>query len=108
MKRVLSVFLAAASVAAAFCFAGEDEKDVPSQARAEIARRGKMVEHVAGVADGGDPAAAIAAAMQPPPDDSYKWLMTLVVTRNCQWCEKLRADFENDPQLKAWVDTKDY
>jgi hypothetical protein len=46
--------------------------------------------------------------MQPPADDSYKWLFTLVVTRNCQWCELARKDFEADPKLKAWVDAKDY
>jgi len=46
--------------------------------------------------------------MQPPQDDSYKWLFTLVTTRNCQWCEQMRHDFDSDPKLKAWVDTKDY
>jgi hypothetical protein len=46
--------------------------------------------------------------MQPPADDSHKWLFTLVTTKGCQWCDRLRADFDNDPTLKAWVDTKDY
>ena len=46
--------------------------------------------------------------MQPPEDDSYKWLFTLVTTKTATWCEQMRRDFERDPKLKAWVDTKDY
>ena len=67
-----------------------------------------MVERVDGLQDANDPVSAIAAAMQPPADDSHKWHFTLVTMRNCQWCEQLRRDFETDPKLKAWVDTKDY
>jgi hypothetical protein len=67
-----------------------------------------MVERVDGMQDANNPQSAMAAAMQPPADDSYKWLFTLVVTRNCQWCETARRDFESDAKLKAWVNTKDY
>jgi hypothetical protein len=67
-----------------------------------------MVERIDGYQHVADPLAAISAALQPPADDSHKWHFTLVTTRNCQYCNQLRADFENDPQLKAWVDTKDY
>jgi len=101
MKHLIMLVCAAA-------IAQDAEKDVPGKAQAEIARRGAMVERVGGIQDAGDPAAAISAAMQPPADDSHKWHFTLVTMRNCQWCAKLRADFENDPKLKAWVDTKDY
>lgn len=84
------------------------EKDVPRIAEAEIARRGSLVERVSGIQAADDPRGAIALAMQPPADDSYKWLFTLVTTKGCSWCEQLRKDFETDPKLMAWVDTKDY
>jgi hypothetical protein len=109
MNRLLKLFaLCAGTLAAAFCNAADGEKDVPWRAQAEVARRGALVEHVAGTEAEGDPTTAIAAAMQPPADDSHKWLFTLVVTRNCQWCERARRDFETDAKLKAWVDTKDF
>src|SRR2546423_3394382 len=109
MRRSMTVLVFFAQMSCAvWCAAEVADKDVPWRAQAEIARRGGLVERVAGIVDAGDPLSAIALAMQPPEDDSYKWLFTLVSTRNCQWCEQARRDFENDPKLKAWVDTKDY
>jgi hypothetical protein len=77
-------------------------------AEAEIARRGPLVERVSGIQAAEDSRGAIALAMQPPAEDSHKWLFTLVTTKGCSWCEQTRKDFERDPKLKAWVDTKDY
>src|SRR5436305_7372757 len=109
MNRSVAVFLLSAQACcAAWSLAAQPEKDVSWRAQTEIARRGAIAERVDGEKDAGDPTAAIAAAMQPPQDDSYKWLFTLVSTRNCQWCEQMRRDFDSDPKLKAWVDTKDY
>src|SRR4029078_10795619 len=84
------------------------EKDVPRIAEAEIARRGSLVERTNGIQAESNATSAIALAMQPPPDDSHKWLFTLVTTKNCPWCEQMRRDFDTDPKLKSWVDTKDY
>lgn len=84
------------------------DENVPGKAQSEIARRGPLVERVDGAQEASDAHAATATAMQPPANDSHKWLFTLVTTRNCVWCEQLRRDFDNDPRLKAWVDTKDY
>ena len=109
MKRLSWLWMwPAAALIAALARGAEPEKDVPWRAQAEIARRGAMVERVGGIEKANDPLAAISAAMQPPADDSHKWVFTLVTTRNCQWCEQLRRDFENDAKLKMWVDTKDY
>jgi len=109
MKRVMGWLAFAAQMGCAlWCVAAPADNDVPWRATAEIARRGDLVERVDAISDAGDPLSAIALAMQPPEDDSHKWLFTLVTTRNCQWCELARRDFENDPKLKAWVDTKDY
>src|SRR5262245_62802779 len=90
------------------CISTEADRDVPWKAQAEMARRGAMAERVDGVQEAGDPLDAVAAAMQPPADDSHKWLFTMVTTRGCRWCDEMRRDFESDPQLKAWVDTKDH
>lgn len=114
MKRWCSG-CALAVVASASLWAGGAEapldvasQDVPSLARAEIARRGALVERVNGHEGGDDAASAIAAALQPPADDSHKWVFTLVVTRNCPWCERARHDFASDERLRAWVDTTNY
>jgi hypothetical protein len=106
MKRGFWLLMLLVGLATGLCRAGEAEKDVPWRAQAEIARRGAMVERVSGIQDTND--SAIASAMQPPADDSHKWLFTLVTTRNCRWCEQSRRDFDSDPKLKAWVETKDY
>jgi hypothetical protein len=108
MRRVIGWLIVSAQVTCVMCTVAAADKDVPWRAQAEIARRGALVERINGIADVGDPLSALALAMQPPEDDSYKWLFTLVTTRNCQWCEQARRDFENDPKLKAWVDTRDY
>jgi thioredoxin-related protein len=107
MKRLVSLgmFLL---LLTAICLGSETEKDVPWRAQAEIARRGKMVERVDGYQDAGDPVDAISAALQPPADDSHKWYFTLVTTQNCRYCDMLRRDFEQDPKLQGWVNTKDY
>src|SRR5438876_1423834 len=109
MKRLICLFLLPTLVLLALSGSARAiDKNVPWTAQAEISRRGAIAERVDGAEDANNPTAAIAAAMQPPADDSYKWLFTLVTTRNCQWCEQMRRDFDNDPKLKAWVDTKDY
>lgn len=107
MRHLMTVLVIFAQMSCAKWCAAAD-KDVPWRAQAEIARRGALVERINGIADATDSLSALALAMQPPEDDSYKWLFTLVTTRNCQWCEQARRDFESDPMLKAWVDTKDY
>lgn len=88
--------------------ATDADRNVPRTAEAEIARRGPLVERVSGIQSADDPRGAVALAMQPPPDDSRKWLLTLVTTRGCSWCEQMRRDFETDAKLKSWIDTKDY
>jgi hypothetical protein len=108
MKRLLGLGFLSALLLAAWCHAAEPDKDVPWKAQAEIARRGAMVERVDGIQDANDPLAAISAALEPPADDSHKWYFTLVTTRNCQWCDQARRDFEQDPKLQGWANTKDY
>ena len=108
MKRLVCLALLLLSLGSAVCLATEPEKNVPWRAQAEIARRGNLVERVDGYRDAGDPVDAISAALQPPADDSHKWYFTLVTTQNCRFCDQLRRDFEQDPKLQGWVNTKDY
>lgn len=92
------------------CVSQTDGRDVPPSAVAEILRRGAMVEHVNGLRSGDEAEAdaeAFVEAVAPPADDSHKWFFTLVVTRGCQWCEKMRSDFANSQYLKPWVNVKD-
>jgi hypothetical protein len=109
MKHLLnSMIWLLIAMSSGWSLAGGTDKNVPRIAESEIARRGSLVERISGIQSADDPRDAIALAMQPPPDDSYKWLFTLVTTKGCTWCEQMRRDFETDPKLKAWVDTKDY
>jgi hypothetical protein len=107
MKRMVCLGLFSLMMLTAICLGTEPEKNVPWRAQAEIARRGKMVERVDGYQDAGDPVDAISAALQPPADDSHKWYFTLVTTQNCRYCDQLRPDFEQDPKLQGWVNTKE-
>lgn len=84
------------------------DKDVPTQATDEIARRGDLVEHVDGFQSENNPVDAIADALAVPQDDSNKWHITLVSTRGCASCERLKKDFESSPVLQSWVNVADY
>lgn len=103
MNRFVFGLLALATTAALFAQEAPD-KDVSWRARGEIARRGAMVEYVDGY--GGE--SPIGDVMQLPADDSGKWVLTLVTTKGCAYCDKLRADFETSAALKSWVDTTDH
>jgi len=81
--------------------------DVSWKAKAEIARRGPMVERINGF-EAADDTILLTEALSPPADDSNKWLLTLVTTKNCKYCEQLRGDLDSSPALKPWVDAKDY
>jgi hypothetical protein len=81
--------------------------DVPPAAADEIRRRGALVEHVGGIQAGDEAVVAFTEAVAPPTDDGHKWFFTLVVTRGCPWCEKMRSDFAHSPYLKAWVNVKE-
>jgi hypothetical protein len=84
-----------------------EDVDVSWKAKDEIARRGPMVERINGFEADSDQAYFV-EAIAPPADDSNKWNLTLVTTKNCSHCERLRGDFDQAPALAPWVNTKDY
>lgn len=85
----------------------EPDVDVSWKAKAEIARRGPMVERVNGFTAESDEAYFV-EALSPPADDSNKWSVTLVTMQGCKFCDQLRGDFESSPALTPWVNTQDY
>jgi len=68
----------------------------------EVYRRGDAVT-VMGEGPRSAATEAWAAAMAPPEDDSHKWFVTLWSVKNCLYCEKLKADFQNAPELVAFI-----
>lgn len=104
---VAALSLSILALAVSLTRAQDADKDVSWKAKAEILRRGPMVERVNGF-ESNDDTILVAEALAPPADDSNKWNLTLVTTKNCKYCEQLRGDLENAPSLQAWVNTKDY
>lgn len=80
-------------------------KDVPPAARAEVLRRGNMVEMLGEGVSGEDN--IIGEVMAPPPDDSDKWYISVVSQAGCPPCERLKADFMESDTLRAWVNVDD-
>lgn len=99
MRNLFHVlFFAALFAAAAVGFAQEDN-GVPDEAREEIIRRGNLATHslqssVAGQADD---------VIGMPADDSHKWFVTMITSRGCSACERLKADWKASPHLQAWA-----
>ncbi len=88
-------------------FAQDDNlKDVPDVAQQEILRRGDFVERIDGYRN--DVTDVIADALRPPADDSYKWFVSVITTRNCRYCEALKRDFSTSPHLRPYVDAEDH
>jgi len=75
--------------------------------QAEILRLGDMVQHIDGRHYGQSDTDSIVEAMRPPEDDADKWFVSVVVTRNCAACRKLKTDWKACPSLLALADPGD-
>ncbi len=71
----------------------------------EIIRRGEWVEKVGEIR--ANQLHSIEAAFATPPDDSHKWYISIICTKGCKYCDKLKYDFEHDKTLEAWVNVND-
>lgn len=94
-------------LASSICFAdvAPNKTDIPDVDVWEAQRRGNLVQEIGTTrADAVD---RISAALATPPDDSHKWYLTVVTTRGCRACEKLKYDFLHAPQLRAWVNVEE-
>ncbi len=75
--------------------------------QAEIIRLGDMVQRVDGYRYGQSAEDAVIEAMQPPASDADKWFISVIVSKSCTACQRLKADWANDPSLLALADPGD-
>lgn len=69
---------------------------------AEIKRLGNHVQYVDGsIRSGADD--AYVEVMGPPADDNHKWFITVIGTKGCAACARLKADLKRDEYLRALV-----
>ncbi len=73
--------------------------------RQEVLRLGDHVQHVDGFRSPADD--AFVDVMGPPADDNHKWFITVVSTKGCPACARLKADLAHDPYLRALVNVSD-
>lgn len=78
--------------------------DVHPEAVNEINRRGNYVELVDGINQAPN---IISDMMQPPADTDHKWFISVVTTNGCSACDRLKYDFANTKELKAWANLQD-
>lgn len=79
-----------------------EKPKIPQVDVAEVLRRGDLVV-VAGEGPRGAVDDAMRMATAPPPDESHMWFVTVIKTKNCQYCTKLHSDFQSAPELLAFV-----
>ena len=103
VSRLASCLLLLSLTATTFA---QDLKDVPHVAEQEILRRGNFVERIDGYRN--DVTDLIAEALRPPADDSNKWFITVITTRNCRYCESLKQAFAASPDLRPFVDQEEH
>src|SRR5690606_20503022 len=75
---------------------GEDTPQLPEIVKEEIARRGNLVEEL-GTTQNDETMTIFTGALQPPPDDSHKWYISVITTKDCPYCELLKKHFNEAP-----------
>ena len=82
------------------------QETAPEVDRAEVMRRGDLVQVVGdgARASGVD---AFAAAMGPPASDADKWFISVVSMKQCAGCEKLKKDWSANHWLLALANPAD-
>ena len=73
---------------------------LPQVDEAEVLRMGDVVQHVDGLKRAG-PDDDFVEVMGPPENDSDKWFISVITSRNCAACERLKADWAQSPWLLA-------
>jgi hypothetical protein len=84
------------------CSIGFAQGVIPEVDTAEVVRRGDMVV-IAGEGPRNDGTEAFLAAMAPPADDSDKWFVTVITTKDCAASDALKSDFRKAQELLAFV-----
>lgn len=98
LKRLLVMTLML--VSPAMLRAGQPEVE-----KHEVIRRGNHVQYIDGYRAEADD--AFEHVMGPPADDNHKWFITVITTKGCSPCARLKSDLASDPYLKALVNVAD-
>ncbi len=101
--RFCAAFLSAVCVLGSFAFAQApaDEPHAEEVDGAEIKRLGDHVQYVEGnaIRDGGD----YVEVMGPPADDNHKWFISIIGSKGCGACARLKADLKTNEYLRALI-----
>lgn len=76
----------------------------PEVDAAEVKRLGNHVQHVDGKIRAADD---YTDAMGVPADDNHKWFISVIGTKGCSACAKLKADLKRDEHLRALITVHD-
>jgi len=68
----------------------------------EVRRLGNVVQHV-GAGPRSDGSDEFMEAVAPPASDADKWFVSIVTSKSCPACNRLKADWQASPDLKAWA-----
>lgn len=105
MMRLLFSALVLIGLACTVRGQGPKESDVPEAAHYETLRRGDHLETLGSTQAG--PEAAVVASLAPPEDDSDRWWICVVTSKDVAWrkaCGQLLVDFDTSINLRAWAD----
>lgn len=81
-------------------FRAQADEQQPQVDEAEVLRMGDVVQHIDGLKRAG-PEDDFVEVMGPPENDSDKWFISVITSRNCAACERLKADWARSPWLLA-------
>ncbi len=81
-------------------FGAQGDDPQPEVDEAEVLRMGDVVQHIDGLKRAG-PADDFVEVMGPPEDDSDKWFISVITTKGCAACERLKRDWAQSPWLLA-------
>jgi hypothetical protein len=77
----------------------------PEVEQQEVLRLGNHVQHIEGHRTAADD--AFIDVMGPPADDNHKWFISVITTKGCGPCARLKADLASNPHLRALVNVQD-
>jgi thioredoxin-related protein len=101
LRFLLAICLACATACAA------NDTGISPEVRHEVERRGQLVQYVGrGYQAGTD--SLLCEAMAPPTDDSNKWFFSVISSRNCESCRKLKRDLRTSDEVKPWLDVNNH
>jgi hypothetical protein len=94
MKRFLLAIAAGFAFAPFLALAQNPHADEEQVFKGEVTRWGDTVQHVAGDERSSDE--PIGDVMGVPPDDNHKWFISVVGSKGCGACARLKADIRAD------------